>query len=272
VNNLFNTKTPCLVETHAGLTRYWFAKLPLWHGFFARTGGISTAPYASLNTAYVTQDPQASQNRDFLYRTLDIVDQPLRILNPCHGNQIVFVDEAAWQANTNAMLYKTDGAFTRTAGSYFLVSTADCIPAIFSDTQGSFMGLVHLGWRNVMAHFTETVVEALQTTYGVAPKSLVVGIGPAIYPCCYCIKEPQQRHDPFWRPFLTDVGDDVYRIDLINAFKTQLQRCGIAAHHIYDAQLCTGCHNETFFSCHKEGYVSGRFPTVVGLRQTGTAK
>lgn len=259
------TKTSCLVELCSGLTRYRFATFPLWHGFFARTGGLSTPPYASLNTAYITQDPQASQNRDRLYHALDIVDRPLRILNPCHGNRIAFVDDFAWQANTRGMLYKTDGAFTRTAGSYFLVSTADCIPAIFSDTQGSFMGLVHLGWRNVMAYFTETVLEALQTTYGLAPQSLVVGIGPAIYPCCYQVKEPQQRYDPFWQPFLTNSGDDIYRIDLIAAFKTQLRRRGIAADHIYEAQLCTGCHNNNFFSCYKEGYVSGRFPTVVGL-------
>jgi YfiH family protein len=254
------------VETQAGLTRYRFSAFPVWHGFFARTGGLSTHPYASLNTACITQDPQASQNRDLLYQSLGITDRPLRILNPCHGDWIIFVDESAWQADTKAVLYKTDGAFTRTADSYFLVSTADCIPAIFSDTQGSFAGIVHLGWRNVMAHFTETVVDALQTTYGVAAKSLVVGIGPAIYPCCYRVKEPQQRHDPFWQPFLTDSGGNSYQIDLLGAFKTQLQSCGIELDNIHETQLCTGCHNETFFSCHKEGYVSGRFPTVVGLR------
>jgi YfiH family protein len=271
VNNLA-TKSSCLIEIRSGLTRYRFATLPLWHGFFARTGGVSTPPYASFNTAFVTQDSQASQNRDRLYHALDIVDRPLRILNPCHGDRIAFVDDEAWQAKPRDVLYKTDGAFTRTAGSYFLLSTADCIPAIFSDTQGSFTGLVHLGWRNVMAHFTETVVEALQTTYGIAPKSLRVGIGPAIYPCCYHIKEPQQRHEPFWQPFLTDSGDGIYQIDLIGAFKTQLQGCGVAADHIHETQLCTGCHNETFFSCHKEGYVSGRFPTVVGLRQGNTIR
>lgn len=258
-------KTSCLVETHAGLTRYRLPTLPIWHGFFARTGGVSTPPYASLNTAYMTQDPQAWQNRDLLYQTLHMANRPIRILNPCHGDGIAFVDESAWRANTHAVLYKTDGAFTRTAGSYFLMSTADCIPAIFSDVQGSFMGLVHLGWRNVMTHFTETVVNALQTTYGVAPKSLIVGIGPAIYPCCYQIKAPQQRHDPFWQPFLADCGDDIYQVDLISAFKTQLKQCGIQVNNIQEAQLCTGCQNETFFSCHKEGYVSGRFPTVAGL-------
>jgi YfiH family protein len=266
VNNN-SAKTPYLVETHIGLTRYKLPAMPVWHGFFARTGGVSTTPYAGLNTAYITEDPRASQNRDLLYQTLHMENSPIRILNPCHGNRIAFVDESAWQANTNAVLYKTDGAFTRTAGSYFLMSTADCIPAIFSDTQGSFVGLIHLGWRNIMAHFTETVVNALQTTYGVAPRSLVVGIGPAIYPCCYHIKAPQQRHDPFWRPFLTDCGDDIYQIDLISAFKTQLQRGGIEANHVYETQLCTGCHKETFFSCYKEGYVSGRFPTVAGLQK-----
>ncbi|MBF0613421.1 MAG: laccase domain-containing protein, partial [Magnetococcales bacterium] len=40
---------------------------------------------------------------------------------------------------------------------------------------------------------------------------------------------------------------------------------GILAHNILESGLCTGCATEDFFSCYKEGYRSGRFPSVIWL-------
>ena len=249
------------------LSYYRLQSLPVRHGFFTRSGGFSQPPYVTLNTAYVTKDPHAAANRELLFNTLGLDAAPLRILNPCHGEKIVFVDPTDWQASSRDSLIKTDAAFTVTPNSYFLVSTGDCIPAIFSDVAASFVGIVHLGWRSLLADFTGKVMKALQFHYRIAPDALVVGIGPAIYPCCYIFQEPQQKNDPFWRPFLQDRGNGYYGIDLSAAFKAQLMRHGVRIENIHETGLCTACHNDLFFSCYKEGYVSGRFPTVVGLQQ-----
>jgi YfiH family protein len=254
-----------VMQTQNGLTCYRLSSLPVWHGFFARTGGLSREPYATLNTAYVTQDPHAAENRERLLTTLGIADAPIRVLNPCHGEKLVFMEKRDWQTGSHAVLSKTDAAFTDTPDRYFLVSTGDCIPAVFTDVAASFAGVVHLGWRNLVADLTGTVITALQSRYEVAPGSLVVGIGPAIYPCCYVFQEPMQKDDPFWQPFLQDRENGHYGIDLIAAFKAQLLQRGVQEANIHETGLCTSCHNELFFSCYKEGYVSGRFPTVVGL-------
>jgi len=252
-------------QQQGSLTRYLLPALPVWHGFFARTGGFSREPYATLNTAYVTQDPHAAENRELLLTALGISDYPGRILNPCHGDRMVFMDKADWQIGSRAVLSKTDAAFTELPDSYLLVSTGDCIPAVFSDLSASFTGVVHLGWRNLVTELTGKVVAALQSRYGVIPASLVVGIGPAIYPCCYVFQEPLQKDDPFWRPFLHDRGYGHYGIDLLAAFKAQLIQRGVREENIHETGLCTSCRNELFFSRYKEGYMSGRFPTVVGL-------
>jgi len=259
--------TGLVAHRQGDLSCYRLSALPVQHGFFTRLGGLSQPPYASLNTAYITKDPHAAANRELLFDTLGLAAAPLRILNPCHGEKIVFVDRADWQSNSRAVLIQTDAAFTATPDSYFLVSTGDCIPAIFSDAAASFAGIVHLGWRNLLADFSGKVVSALQAHYGIEPGALVAGIGPSIYPCCYVFQEPQQKDDSFWQPFLQDRGDGYYGIDLPAAFKAQLVRHGVQPRNIYETGLCTDCHNELFFSCYKEGYVSGRFPTVVGLRK-----
>ncbi len=262
-NSLMNGN--CVVRVHAGLTCFSLPEFPLRHGFFARTGGGSSTPYASLNTAYITEDPAASSNRDLLFQTLGMENHPVRILNPCHGEQIVFAYGYDWQTKRRDVLIKTDAAFTRTPGTHFLVSTADCIPAIFTDESLSFAGVAHLGWRGLVAGFTEKVIAALKSHYSISPASVQIGIGPMIYPCCYVFKNPVQKDDPFWRSFLRNLGHGDYAIDLASAFRTQLIRCGIPGENILETALCTGCRNEVFFSCYKEGYRSGRFPTLVGL-------
>ncbi|OQX14226.1 MAG: hypothetical protein BWK80_42120 [Desulfobacteraceae bacterium IS3] len=255
----------CIIRSHSGLTSFSLKGFPLRHGFFARSGGKSVAPYTSLNTAYITKDPDASSNRELLFHTLGIEHQAVRILNPCHGDRIVFED--ASEANTADVLIKTDAAFTRRPDTHFLISTADCIPAVFTDDDLSFAGMVHLGWRNLVTDFTEKVIAALQENYGVSPASLRVGVGPLIYPCCYVFKEPVQKNDPFWQPFLRDCGDGNYGIDLASAFRAQLVRCGVLNENIAESGICTACENNVFFSCYKEGYVSGRFPTVLSFQR-----
>ncbi|OQY57443.1 MAG: hypothetical protein B6245_17010 [Desulfobacteraceae bacterium 4572_88] len=256
----------CSVQTHEGLTRFSLPGFPLFHGFFARTGGASDPPYAALNTAYVTKDPKASDNRKLLFQSLEIASSPVRILNPCHGDRIAFVDETDWHEKARNVLIRTDAAFTRKPGTHFLLSTADCIPAILTDDALSFAGVAHLGWRNLLTNFTEKVLTALGSRYKLSPASLRVGIGPMICPCCYVFKDPVQKDDPFWKPFLRDRGEGFWGIDLLSAFRTQLTRCGIPEENILESGLCTGCRNELFFSCYKEGYVSGRFPILVGLK------
>jgi YfiH family protein len=247
-----------------GLLCFSLQQFPAWHGFFARTGGESSVPYASLNTAYMTDDPDSSLNRDRLFGALGIDKKPIRILNPCHGEQIVFTAEREWHDKARDVLIQTDAAFTRTPGSYFLVSTADCIPAIFTDFNHSFAGMAHLGWRGLVSRFTEKIVAALKDHYALHPDSIQVGIGPMIYPCCYRFKDPVQKNDPFWQPFLRDCEDGQTAIDLASAFRTQIIQSGIPHENILETGLCTGCRNAVFFSCYKEGYRSGRFPTVVG--------
>lgn len=250
--------------TYDGLTCFSLQQFPAWHGFFTRTGGQSRVPYVSLNTAYVTDDPHASLNRDRLFRSLEMDKKPVRILNPCHGERIVFTEETNWHEKIRDILIRTDAAFTRTPGTYFLVSTADCIPAIFTDSGLSFTGVAHLGWRGLVSDFTGKIIAALRDHYTLRPESVQVGIGPMIYPCCYLFKDPVQKNDPFWKPFLRDYEDGQSAIDLASAFRTQLTGCGIPDENILETGICTSCRNEAFFSCYKEGYRSGRFPTVIG--------
>ncbi|MGN7612843.1 polyphenol oxidase family protein [Magnetococcales bacterium HHB-1] len=248
------------------ITQYTDQSFPLYHGFFARTGGVSQAPFKTLNTAWRTEDPSASENRKRLISALNLNKKPLKILNPCHGHKIAFIRKKDWQNDHNNILLKTDAAFTQTPESYLLLSTADCLPVLVTDKKHRFTGVIHLGWRNIVDGFVDQVIEAVQKAYSTHAEELRIAIGPAIYPCCYRFRDPIQKNDPFWQPFLEYQGDNHYSIDLISATCQQLKANGIPDKMISHSHLCTSCLNDQFFSCYKEGYQSGRFATIVGMR------
>jgi polyphenol oxidase len=240
----------------------------LEHYFFERSGGASQYPYKSFNCAYKTQDPDAARNRELLFEKLELHQKATRILNPCHGDKIAFITEEQWAAEPHDVLIGTDAALTCTPGSHFVMSTADCLPVLLTDTHFKFAGIVHLGWRNIVAGFMPKVLEAVRDRLGVRPEFIRAAIGPSIYPCCYIYENPIQKDEIFWKPYLKRLDGDRYAIDLVSPVKAQLKRFGLNKSNILETSICTGCNNDRFFSCYLEGYMSGRFPTVISLNRS----
>jgi copper oxidase (laccase) domain-containing protein len=254
-------------ENHiGGLTYFTIPGFPAGHAFFTRNGGNSTGPYAALNTAVKTEDPCAASNRKFLFETMSMEEKNVVILRPDHGQHIEFIDTLPSGNTGSTILKNTDAAFTVLNQIVFFVSSADCLILTVTDTDRSFVGIIHLGWRNLVRKFGQMTMNTLINRYEVNPEKIIINIGPCIYPCCYVFENPSQKADPFWQPFLACKNGGFYSIDLVSAAKKQLSLAGIFEERILETGLCTGCRTDLFFSCYKEGYVSGRFPTICGLK------
>ena len=258
---------PCRQRKKIGpLSYFQLPSFPLLHGFFCRVGGKSGHPYSSLNTAFKTEDPMAPANRDLLFESTGVAGSKIAILSPVHGQEVRFADDPEEFENGPVVFIGVDAAFTKLRDLFFLMSAADCLVLLATDQDGSFAGILHLGWRNLVENFCEKAFESLSDRYGVDMDTIRLAVGPCIYPCCYVFEDPVQKDDPFWEPFLQSKGGNRYAIDLVSALKAQLLRIGLKEKNIDELNICTGCRNDLFFSCYKEGYVSGRFPTIVGFR------
>ena len=63
------------------------------------------------------------------------------------------------------------------------------------------------------------------------------------------------------RRFLASVQDSINRIVInpqLYPIRHQLQELGVPGDNIYDANLCTSCASEWFYSHRKEGGITGR--------------
>ena len=137
-----------------------------------RMGGVSQFPYTSFNLAtHVGDDPTVvHENRTRLRSALALPAEPLW-LKQVHG--VTVVDAAQGEGEPEA-----DGAIAAQAGVVCAVLTADCLPVLLCNRQGTKVAALHAGWRGLAGGVIEAGVKALN----VPAKDVLAWLGPAIGP------------------------------------------------------------------------------------------
>ena len=146
-----------------------------------RAGGVSQAPYGSMNLgAYVGDAPQAvARNVQRLTQALDA--RPV-LLKQVHGTHLLALD-------TQTPDYQeADGSYTGQHGLACTVGIADCLPILLchvADGQATKVGALHAGWRGLAGEQGVGVVEAFfasQAATGRPPAQWLAWLGPCIGP------------------------------------------------------------------------------------------
>lgn len=152
----------------------WAAPPGVHAAFTLRTGGVSAAPFNSLNlAAHVGDDPmRVAENRRRVVQVLALPSSPAW-LQQVHGVAVLDLDQSAASPGSPA-----DAAFTRACGRVCAIMVADCLPVLFAARDGSVIGAAHAGWRGLAAGVLEATVCAM----AVPARELVAWLGPSIGP------------------------------------------------------------------------------------------
>ncbi len=253
------------------------------HGVFARQGGVSAPPYATLNCGLsVGDDPaRVAENRARVVATLP--DHPTLVTaHPVHGTNVVEVvpedlaDEAAF---ARRIYTKADALITRARGVGLFWAYADCTPILLVDPAHEAIALVHAGWRGTSSAVAVNALTAMHERYGTQPDEVYVGIAPSIGPCCYEVDAPVRdafaahplaAQHTFFSEIMVPTGDGdqrpSLRLDVAACNRAQLLASGVRADRIEQSELCTGCRRDLFFSHRLENSKTGRFAVVIALR------
>ncbi len=208
---------------------------------------------------------QALPSRKSFLEPLGIDYRHLVAAEQTHGSTIACVSAA--DRGRGALTYdtafrSTDAFITNEPCVPVSIFTADCLSVFIYDTKTHALGLVHAGWRGTAAGVVARTVLEMQRTFNADPKSMIVGLGPAIRRCCYQVGE--EFNDFF--TFGVYKVDDSYYLDLIETNTRQLLDSGVDRNRITDSGVCTACHAEDFFSYRREGASCGRSMSVMMLR------
>lgn len=150
----------------------WLAPPGVRAGCTLRSGGVSAAPYASLNLGtHVGDEPAAvTENRRHVRAALQLPAEPLWLQQE-HGVRVIDADVSG---NSDP----ADGAVTRQAGRVLAILVADCLPVLLASQDGSVLGAAHAGWRGLAAGVIEATVAAMR----IESHTLCAWVGPAIGP------------------------------------------------------------------------------------------
>jgi YfiH family protein len=221
----------------------WDAPGPYVVAFTTRLGGVSAEPFDTLNLGRLTEDPPelVTENRRRLCAEVGVEEHELSFNRQVHG-------AAVRQANPRDAGRPGDGIVTDVPGRPLLVFTADCCPVVLTRAGGgaAAVGLLHVGWRGLLAGIVEAGVDAL----GGGCHAVV---GPGIGPCCY------EVGDEVAGPFQARFGRRVLRrgrLDLWAAIAQALRDAGVA--RVTRTDLCTSCRPALFFSHRRDGPRTGR--------------
>jgi hypothetical protein len=258
----------------------------------SRSGGVSGPPFDSLNLAeHVGDDMEkVTENRARLNQALDLPAEPVW-LKQVHGARVV--DAAgvsrsrhpahrAVQGCTNVAggrtpgatdistsLYvngtpEADGSYTSRPGIVCAALTADCLPLLLCDEQGSRVAAVHVGWRGLAAGVIEAALQHLGNT-----RQLMAWLGPAIGPYNFEVggevRELFVAHDAEANHAFRPSPAGRWLADLYQLARQRLNAQGVT--RIYGGGWCTHSDSQRFYSYRRDG-VTGRMATLIWL-ETG---
>ncbi len=223
-----------------------------------RNGGISATPYASFNLGdYVGDAPLAVARNRMLLQPL-LPSEPVW-LKQVHGTVVVNAAQAA-------CLPEADACVSVHPGAVCVVMTADCLPVLLCDDQGSVVGAVHAGWRGLCDGVIEQTVQAMK----VSPASMMAWLGPAIgshtfevgdeVRAAFVARQPRAAA-AFIPSHLVGEGGK-FLTDIYHLARLRLNDVGVT--RIYGGGLCTYTDSANFFSYRRDG-VTGRMGTFIWL-------
>jgi YfiH family protein len=195
------------------------------HGFFGRTGGVSTGIYESLNCGPGSGDDPAAvaRNRE---QVADHFHAELVTLHQVHSATAVPVSVAWGEARPLA-----DGVATRTPGIALGILTADCAPVLFADSHARVIGAAHAGWKGALGGIVESTLAAMEEL-GAARANIAAAVGPCIAQANYEVGA--EFRDRFTQAdaanteyFVTSNRAEHFRFDLESYVLDRLRRAGL---------------------------------------------
>ncbi|APW48263.1 laccase [Rhodoferax antarcticus] len=245
-----------------------------------RAGGVSVAPYDSLNLGdHVGDDPQhVAANRVIFQQVLGA--RPV-FLNQVHGTALMQLDADTVEANLTTELAQglpavADAAITTATGVACTIMVADCLPVLFSTLDGRCVAAAHAGWRGLAGQGSSGILEETYKTFSAlalidkaqADIEIIAWLGPCIGPQAFEVGDEVRTafvaHDAQAAPLFASQGGGKWLANLPALAHQRLAKLGI--HRVFgndgSAQWCTVSQPSRFFSHRRDG-VSGRLAVSI---------
>lgn len=215
-----------------------------------RLSGVSCGPYQGLNLGdHVGDLPEAvAANRQAFLQQAGITNA--QWLSQVHGTDVI---------DASTQLQEADGCYTQQSGLGCIVMTADCLPVLFCNKQGTRVAAVHAGWRGLAAGILQKTLKQFEGD------EVLAWLGPAIGPEAFEVgPEVRQQfcgQNPLAAACFKSVEGGKYLADIYALARLTLSSAGV---DIYGGEFCTFSDDKQFYSYRRDG-VTGRMASIIWL-------
>ena len=228
-----------------------------------RAGGVSAAPYESLNLGIaVDDDPLAvAANRARLALALDGA-RPV-YLKQVHGARVVHLTAG----DADHPPQEADASLTIEPGVACLVQVADCLPVLLAAPDARGVAAAHAGWRGLAGGVVDHTVAALCEAASCAASDLSAWLGPCIGPQQFEVGADvvSAFGGGAGRRFLPrPAAADKWLADLPGLARDRLASLGVT--NIKGGQWCTVEDASRFFSFRRDR-VTGRMAACIWIER-----
>ena len=225
-----------------------------------RNGGVSNAPYggrdgySGFNLGdHVGDDPHlVALNRKILDTCLP---SSVNFLSQLHGVKVVDASDVEESQVADACVASKKNVVCA-------VLTADCLPVLFSNANGTIVAAAHAGWRGLASGILQETVRAMRVS---ARDEIYAWLGPAIGPTRFevgieVVEAFSQLNASHC--FISTQIDGKYLADLYSLAKLALAEVGVF--RVDGGEHCTFTEHDRFFSYRRDG-VTGRMASVIWM-------
>ncbi|MFA0077102.1 peptidoglycan editing factor PgeF [Vibrio artabrorum] len=225
-----------------------------------RFEGCSTGAYQGLNLGTHVGDDASlvENNRAWLKQHANMPVAPVW-LNQTHSTDVVTVLEPT------ADILDADGVFTTAKGVVCSAMTADCLPVILTDSQGSQVAAVHAGWRGLAGGILENAIANFSNLD--SENQVMAWLGPAIGQeafevgddvlAAFVDADPQAKS-----AFRAKTEPGKWLANMSQLATQRLNKAGVTL--VTDSNLCTFTDADAFYSYRRDG-ITGRQATFIWL-------
>lgn len=225
-----------------------------------RKGGCSAGAYHGLNLGLHVQDNPALvlKSRALLSKHLALPES-LCWLTQIHSTRLLKI------AKDTLSGIEADAAWTDHQKQVCVVMTADCLPVLVTDKQGSFVAAIHAGWRGLCDGIIEKSISTICSELNITSNNLLVWLGPCIGKNAFQVGEEVRAQfvaeDPLAGSAFTRYQDR-YLADLHQLARLRLASFKVA--EITASEHCTYSEPDLFYSYRRDGE-TGRLASLIWI-------
>jgi YfiH family protein len=253
---------------HDSIRYFQFDTLGLRHAIFTRQGGLSPAPWDSLNVGGTVGDEpmRVRANRNLSLTALGCAPDSVFDVWQVHSAAVVCANAPRRDGESPQ---QADIMLTDNPNLTLYMRFADCVPILLHDPRQGVIGIAHAGWLGTLRDAAASAITAMKKRYGSEPEDILAGIGPSIGPDHYEIGSDVilQVREKFGNRSdeLLESHNGKIHFDLWKTNKLLLEQAGVRQIEI--AEICTACHTHDWFSHRAEKGKTGRFGALISLKQ-----